>query len=238
MIENKLRLNIVIVLFTLLCPFMYVNVVAQNIPPSTTNLVLWLKADSGIVKFGATDSVQGWEDGAGTNEAAVQATAANMPRLINGGPLVNNKAVLAFDGNNDIMTGPILTGLGAGQYSIFILANGNNQTGNSSYGFFGMATGEGVFDIFRRSGTNENIRVLSTSGSLTSATGSFLNTGFPYRVISVTQNTGTNGARLRVNGTLSATNTLGAFADNIYTIGRANGTLMVILRKYLFIIPR
>lgn len=185
---------------------------------------LWLSADTGVVKLGVTDSVQYWNDYAGGNDTARQVTAANMPRLVNGGPLVNNKPVLAFDGNNDIMTGPALTGLGAGGYTVFVLANGNNQTGNSSYGLFGVSNGEGAFDIFRRAGTGQNIVVLA--GSATSApAGSFPATGYPYRLISVTQTTGTSGARLRVNDTLVATGTLGTFADDIYTVGKANATI-------------
>jgi hypothetical protein len=101
----------------------------QAASPPTTDLSLWLKADTGITLNGS--GVAQWADQSGLGHDAYQPTAANQPQLVTaaiGAPAVR------FDGANDFLnfTNNIneLTGL-----SIFIVANNTSptQTGGTGY---------------------------------------------------------------------------------------------------------
>src|SRR3990167_3932393 len=76
-------------------------------PDSISGLQLWLKADA-ITGLNDGDSVTTWTDSSGNSNDATQSTAANKP--IYKTSIINSKPVLRFDGSNDQMNVPALSG--------------------------------------------------------------------------------------------------------------------------------
>ncbi|HEY3416195.1 MAG TPA: Ig-like domain-containing protein, partial [Armatimonadota bacterium] len=80
--------------------------VTINPQPATTNLTLWLKADTGITKD-ANNVVSAWADQSGQGHNLSQGTANNRPvyreNILNGLPVVR------FDGSNDTLASAAVT---------------------------------------------------------------------------------------------------------------------------------
>lgn len=213
------------IFFSLLCAIALLPLRAQNFSPtSLDSLVLWLKADSGVVLNGTV--VQQWKDWGGiTSEDAAQATVLNRPLYVaSAGPLMNYMPTISFDGSNDILTGPAITGLGSGKYTVFVVAEGRTQTANSA-GLFGLGPNLGAFFIYRRASASNQDLVAFAGNNVTSGAGTLPQSGFPYKVFTLAQSMGTGGSKLYLNSALSGSGTLAAFADNTYSVGRSSGTL-------------
>jgi len=72
----------------------------SNYPSDYSDLVVWLKSDSGATFDIATQRVSAWADQSGNSNDVAQTTAANKPlRYGYGG--INDKAYFDFDGTND-----------------------------------------------------------------------------------------------------------------------------------------
>jgi hypothetical protein len=73
---------------------------AQQIPtaPATNNLVLWMRADTGVTAD-ASGAVSLWEDQSPNGFDAAQIEAASMPKFVTNS--VNGKPVIHFDGADD-----------------------------------------------------------------------------------------------------------------------------------------
>lgn len=63
---------------------------------------LWLKADTGVTKDGS-NKVSAWADQSGNGSDAVQTGAAAQPTWVENG--INGRAVLRFDGTDDVLIG-------------------------------------------------------------------------------------------------------------------------------------
>jgi hypothetical protein len=85
-------------------------------PDTIPNLAVWLKADA----LGLSDgtSVSSWTDSSGNGNHAVQATGARQP--IYKTSIINGKAVVRFDGSDDVLIAP--TTIGTGPHTIFAVA--------------------------------------------------------------------------------------------------------------------
>ena len=72
----------------------------SNYPSDFADLIVWLRADSGVTFDIPTKRVSAWGDKSGQGSDVAQTTAANKPlRYGYGG--INDKAYIAFDGTND-----------------------------------------------------------------------------------------------------------------------------------------
>lgn len=76
-------------------------------PPAKSNLKLWLRADAGVAKD-TSGYVGTWEDLSGTGNHAVQTNTTNKPLWVDN--VINGKPVIRFDGVNDFLSIPGLTG--------------------------------------------------------------------------------------------------------------------------------
>jgi hypothetical protein len=77
-------------------------------PPAKSNLKLWLRADAGLEKD-TSGYVGTWEDLSGAGNHAVQTNATNKPLWVDN--VINGKPVIRFDGVNDFLSIPGLTGV-------------------------------------------------------------------------------------------------------------------------------
>jgi hypothetical protein len=187
----------------------------QNSPPfvptSLPGVILWLRADRGIVPNGTT--VSGWNDQSGHGNNVTQATAANQPTFLNNA--LGGKPGLRFNGTSSQMSF-------AGALSV-----GGNQTAQASYA--------AVFVNNQTAGTGSvisanGVRLLNILGGTwayySQQTGngavSALANATPYALIA-TQIT-TSNIPTYTNGTLvTLSNILAGVGDNPSTIG-ANGS--------------
>ncbi len=69
--------------------------------PSTTNLVLWLKADAGVT-YDGSNYVSTWADQSGQGHDATQSTTGEKPLYVSNA--VNSQPGIRFDGSNDYLT--------------------------------------------------------------------------------------------------------------------------------------
>jgi hypothetical protein len=68
--------------------------------PSTTNLVLWLKADAGIT-YDGSNLVSAWTDSSGGGHDATQSTSSSKPLYV--ANALNSQPGIRFDGADDFL---------------------------------------------------------------------------------------------------------------------------------------
>ena len=103
----------------------------SNYPSDFADLVVWLRADSGVTFDIPTKGVSDWADKSGQGSNVAQTTKANQP-LRNGYGGINDKAYIGFDGTNDSFVSsnnlPITT-----DFTIFEVSKIQNQDGSVFY---------------------------------------------------------------------------------------------------------
>jgi len=75
----------------------------SNYPSDISDLVVWLRADSGVTFDIATQQVSSWTDYSGNSNSVAQATSASQPLRI-GYDGANDKARINFNGTSHILT--------------------------------------------------------------------------------------------------------------------------------------
>lgn len=75
----------------------------SNYPSDISDLVVWLRADSGLTFDIATQQVSAWADYSGNSNSVAQATSASQPLRI-GYEGANDKARINFNGTSHILT--------------------------------------------------------------------------------------------------------------------------------------
>jgi hypothetical protein len=114
-------------------------------PPAASNLKLWLRADAGVIKD-SNGFIGTWQDLSGNGNHAIQSHISNKPAWID--HEVNGRPVIRFDGVNDFMSIPSLTGNMDDFTIIFMLrpaelANYNQKMyASGAWGEFVMHTDE------------------------------------------------------------------------------------------------
>ena len=103
----------------------------SNYPSDFADLVVWLRADSGVTFDIPTKRVSAWADKSGQGTDVAQTTVKNQPlRYGYGG--INDKAYIGFDGTNDSFVSsnnlPIRT-----DFTIFEVSKIQNQNGSVFY---------------------------------------------------------------------------------------------------------
>lgn len=87
-------------------------------PGSVANMTLWLKSDVGVTQSGGF--VSAWADQSGLGNNYAQPTGSTQPAFV--ASAINGLPGLTFDGVDDQMDGPLLSGLiTASAYSLFIV---------------------------------------------------------------------------------------------------------------------
>ena len=96
----------------------------SNYPSDFSDLVVWLKADSGATFDIPTKRVSAWTDQSGNGNSVAQATAGKQP-LRYGYYGANDKTYLSFDGTNDSFTSDSNSPITSNSYTIFVVSKQN-----------------------------------------------------------------------------------------------------------------
>jgi len=96
----------------------------SNYPSDFADLVVWLRADSGVTFDIPTKRVSAWADGSGNNNDVGASNKASQP-LRNGYDGANDKAYIGFDGIKNAMLSNINCPISSGFYTIFTVAKQN-----------------------------------------------------------------------------------------------------------------
>lgn len=189
-------------------------------PSALDNLELWLKADSCTVN---SSLVNEWNDCSGNGNNASQISATKKPAFIPSDFSINNMPAIDFDGNNDELLGPTISGINNNSLSIFIIARNNEMPiSNSASGMLSFGNySSGGFELMRNSagyfgyyhnGSNfnsGNIEDCSTNGT-------------PYRIFTVKKQVGSL-SEIYVNSNLRSSSNLASiispFTNSSYRIG-------------------
>ena len=159
-----------------------------QIGKKANQLALWLDAADTSSITHSSNAVSQWNDKSGNGNHASQSTAANQPTLTTSA--LNGKPVITFDGTNDFIAS---TSLNITQsYSIFLVAQTNNNTSGRDYLFDGVGS------------QNRSLIALDYSGKIqmwayNSWANSNFNTPSGYFVLSAVFDT--SSSSLSLNGT-------------------------------------
>ena len=96
----------------------------SNYPSDFSDLVVWLRADSGVTFDIPTKQVSAWSDGSGNSNDVAQATSKKQP-LRRGYGGANDKTYIGFDGVDDSMLSNHNTPIDTGSFTIFTVAKQN-----------------------------------------------------------------------------------------------------------------
>ena len=96
----------------------------SHYPTDYSDLVVWLKADSGATFNIATKAVSAWADQSGNSNSVASTTIGKQP-LRYGYDGANDKTYLSFDGTNDLFTSTGNSPISATSYTIFAVAKQN-----------------------------------------------------------------------------------------------------------------
>ena len=104
----------------------------SNYPSDFSDLVVWLRADSGVTFDIPTKQVSAWADKSGQNNSVAQATSSKQPlRYGYGG--INDKEYIGFDGTSDTFTSNVNSPIGT-DFTIFEVSKINGNT-NSVFSY-------------------------------------------------------------------------------------------------------
>lgn len=139
----------------------------------STNLALWLRADSGPFTDAACNSgneagangdlVQCWQDMSGNNADSLQTSSTNRPNYQTGG--LNGNPIVRFDGSNDFLNIPLSVISGQTSFSFFTAFNWNASSQWQRLWDFGQNTTINGFITPRRNSSNLPLFAITTSGA-------------------------------------------------------------------------
>ena len=109
-------------------------------PNNISGNSLWLAADSNVTQAGGV--VSAWNDISGNGHIFSQTVVADQPILVANTPMLNNQAVLRFDGVSDYFNGGNILNIGTNNLTTFMLVKGTG----SYYAKFG--SGGSPFNIY------------------------------------------------------------------------------------------
>ena len=96
----------------------------SNYPSDFSDLVVWLKADSGATFDIPSKRVSAWADQSGNSNDVAQATTTKQP-LRHGYDGANDKTYLSFDGTDDFFISNANCPISSNSYTIFVVAKQN-----------------------------------------------------------------------------------------------------------------
>lgn len=192
-------------------------------PANFSGLRLWLKANEGVNTSGGF--VTDVQDFSGSNYHAQQNNTAAQPAFVPSVPLLNHLPAFRFDGLNDSLVGPTITGLSDSSLTVMILAKGDTQpqTGLLA-GLFAINRADNGFWLCRRL-LNQTIGTQTNNTFVSGATASAPSTGFSFRVNEVLKRKNVD-LRNYLNGAPSATANstaavVSSFTNAPYQIGKS-----------------
>lgn len=102
----------------------------SNYPSDFSDLVVWLRADSGVTFDIPTKRVSAWADKSGSDNNTSQSTVSKQP-LRYGYDGQNDKAYFSFDGTSDYLTSDNNCPITGNDLTIFYVGKSNEETSTS-----------------------------------------------------------------------------------------------------------
>ena len=154
----------------------------SNYPSDFADLVVWLRADSGVTFDIPTKRVSSWADKSGQGSDVAQTTAAKQPlRYGYGG--INDKAYIGFDGTNDYFISsnnlPITT-----DFTIFEVSKIQNQEGS----VFNYQSGNSYIKLGTDEGSELNVSVSDDASEVIQTRTGIAVTGSPHIAVLLKHN--------------------------------------------------
>ena len=111
----------------------------SNYPSDFSDLVIWLKADSGVTFDIPTKVVSAWADQSGNGNSVASSTSGKQP-LRYGFDGANDKSYLSFDGTDDSLSSINNCPISSNSYTIFVVAKQNSTQTDTRAIFFYQKT--------------------------------------------------------------------------------------------------
>lgn len=132
--------------------------------PATSNLAMWLRADTGLTKRGGgsatalNDPIQGWQDLVTPSRTITQSTNAAQP--VYNPSAVNSLPAVTFDGVANVMTGPD-SGLpmGNSDRTVMMVVRWNSMVNAFGGVSYGTNSANATFGLVKWSGSQANAAV-------------------------------------------------------------------------------
>ena len=189
----------------------------SNYPSDFSDLVVWLRADSGVTFDIATQQVSAWTDYSGNSNSVAQATSASQPLRI-GYDGANDKARINFTANQHFVSNNNLP-ISSTSFSMFFVAKGTQG------GLFDFANGSKQILLGSFSNTNVSFFVQDAAGQSEEVSGT-ISASSPFNIIFVKFHN--KRATIEINNTFSDSlqnpsfdNTT-VFNDAVFRIGKPN----------------
>jgi len=189
----------------------------SNYPSDISDLVVWLRADSGVTFDIATQQVSAWTDYSGNSNSVAQATSASQPLRI-GYDGANDKARINFTANQHFVSNNNLP-ISSTSFSMFFVAKGTQG------GLFDFINGSKQILLGSFSNTNVSFFVQDAAGRSEEVSGTISDSS-PFNIIFVKFHN--KRATIEINNTFSDSlqnptfdNTT-VFNDAVFRIGKPN----------------
>ncbi len=189
----------------------------SNYPSEFSDLVVWLRADSGVTFDIATQQISAWADYSGNSNSVAQATSASQPLRI-GYDGANDKARINFTAEQHFVSSSNLP-ISSTSFSMFFVAKGTQG------GLFDFINGSKQILLSYSSNTSVSIFVQDAAGQSEEVNATISATS-PFNIIFVKFNN--KRATIEINNTFSDSqqnpsfdNTT-VFNDAVFRIGKPN----------------
>ncbi len=199
---------------------------SSSFPSGISNLLLWLKADSGVVTNGA--KVTRWNDMSGNGYDATAPVAVDSePTMVISDAALNNMQSISFNGTTNELYGVQIPNINNQSLTVFIVNKGNTQNGNPLYaaGLFTIGTRDAGMWVYRRMYLQDFTflnNFAGGAGAIINIPNSMPNSGYPYSLWGMRKIFNTE-ADIYQNGNLQNSSTeshiTGTFTNAKYLIG-------------------
>lgn len=178
------------------------------VPQVTSNLLLWLRSDSGVTTSGG--AVTAWADQSGNSNNATQGTGANRPTLNTGSANSGILSSISFDGSSDYLSLPSgFANLSAGA-SIFAIVKPSSSSATGVPFVCGNTSNSDAL-IAKTVGTNAAMYAYNstTASNVTTSSNPISTSNFQLleTIFTPGASAGTGVGKVYVNGALEATAT-------------------------------
>ncbi len=191
----------------------------SNYPSDISDLVVWLRADSGVTFDIATQQVSAWSDYSGNSNSVAQATSASQPLRI-GYDGANDKARINFTAEQHFVSNSNLP-ISSTSFSMFFVAKGTQG------GLFDFINGSKQILLSSFSNTNVSFFVQDAAGQSEEVSGTISDSS-PFNIIFVKFHN--KRATIEINNTFSDSlqnpsfdNTT-VFNDAVFRIGKPSSS--------------
>ena len=182
-------------------------------PSNFSDLVIWLRADSGVTFDIPTQKISAWADQSGNNNSVAEATATRQP-LRYGYDGANDKAYINFDGTSNQMVSNSNSPMSSNSFTAFVVAKQHTSDTNIQR-IFNYSKGNTANIVI---GCKDNKFYFNVNNNRTPLVGESINVGSSltnYSLVKV-QFTASGGLlKMSINGGADSDNDISGWDTNI-----------------------